>query len=72
MQTSLAVIDLPKKATRTRKKKVEVLVPALAEYIIQPNHVTNARYEYTLLQERIFTAMMHYLQKPLEKQLCSL
>ena len=55
-------INPPKKVTRTRKRKVEVLVPALAEYIIQPNHVTNARYEYTLLQERIFTGMMHYLQ----------
>lgn len=33
-----------------------------AEYILQPNHVTNARYEYTLIQERIFTAIMYYLQ----------
>ena len=55
-------IKTPKKITRTRKRQVEVLVPALAEYIIQPNHVTNARYEYTLLQERIFTGMMYYLQ----------
>ena len=62
---SKTVINPPKKKTRTRKKKVEVLVPALAEYIIQPNHVTNARYEYTLLQERIVTAIMYELQSPI-------
>jgi len=69
MKSLLPAINTPKKIIRTRKQKVEVLVPQLAEYIIQPNHVTNARYEYTLLQERIFTGMMYYLQTDIKELL---
>ena len=69
MESLLPAVNTPKKITRTRKQKVEVLVPQLAEYIIQPNHVTNARYEYTLLQERIFTGMMYYLQTDIKELL---
>lgn len=65
--TSVAVINTPRKVAVTRRQKVKVLIPELAEYIIQPNIVTNARYEYTLIQERIFTAIMYYLQNPIEE-----
>ncbi|MCL2073694.1 MAG: replication initiation protein [Marinilabiliaceae bacterium] len=49
-----------------KKEEVTVLIPQLYEYVIQPNHVTDARYEYTLLQERIFTGIMYELQRPIE------
>jgi len=56
-----------KKVVHSRKRKTKILVPVLAEYIIQPNHVTNARYHYSLIQERIFTAIMYFLQRPIEE-----
>jgi len=58
-----------KKIVRTRKRKVEILIPEISTYIMQPNHVTNARYEYTLLQERVFTAIMYGLQDPIKNKL---
>ena len=58
-----------KKVVRTRKRKVEICIPELNNYVMQPNHVTNARYEYTLTQERIFTAIMYGLQDPIKRKL---
>ncbi|MDR0575530.1 MAG: replication initiation protein [Tannerella sp.] len=55
------------KILHTEKRKVQVLVPELAEYIIQPNAVTNAVYEYNLLEERILTGLMYQLQTPIHE-----
>jgi hypothetical protein len=48
-----------------KKANKQVMLPELRDYIIQPNRVTNAVYDYTLYQERIFTAVMYYLQEPI-------
>jgi plasmid replication initiation protein len=50
---------------KTAKKQKLVLLPEVRNYVIQPNRITNAIYNYTLFQERIFTAVMYYLQEPI-------
>lgn len=55
------------KILHTEKRKVQVLVPELAQYIIQPNAVTNAVYEYSLFEERILTGIMYQLQTPIHE-----
>lgn len=40
----------------------EKTIPGLKTTIYQPNHVTNARYHFTLIQERIFTYLIFNLQ----------
>lgn len=55
-----------KKYTTAKQKKVIVL-PELREYIIQPNRITTAISDYTLYQERVFTAIVYHLQEPIKK-----
>lgn len=51
-----------------RKNKREVMLPDLKGItIIQSNRVTNARYEYTLMQERVFTCVMYHLQEYIQE-----
>ena len=53
----------PLKVPRVTKKRKKVLMlPAFEDYIYQPNRVTNAIYEYSLTQEKVFNAVMYYLQ----------
>jgi plasmid replication initiation protein len=47
---------------QTKKKKKIVMLPAIRKFIYQPNRVTNAFYDYSLVQERLFNAVMFYLQ----------
>lgn len=58
-------MDKKKVAKKTVKKQKLVLLPEVRNYVIQPNRITNAIYNYTLFQERIFTAIMYYLQEPI-------
>ena len=53
----------------TKKKKKVVILPALRDYIIQPNRITNAVYDYNLIQERLFNCVMYYLQEAVQHQL---
>lgn len=51
----------------TKKRNKVILLPELREYIIQPNRITTAISDYTLYQERIFTAIVYHLQEPIRK-----
>jgi len=46
----------------TKKQHKVIMLPAFKDYIYQPNRVTNAIYEYSLTQEKVFNAVMYYLQ----------
>ena len=46
----------------TKKQKKIIMLPALKDYIYQPNRVTNAIYDYSLTQEKVFNAVMYNLQ----------
>jgi len=46
----------------TKKTKKIVMLPAIKSYVYQPNRVTNAIYDYSLIQERVFNSVMYYLQ----------
>src|SRR5665647_763347 len=46
----------------TKKQEKILMLPAFKDYIYQPNRVTNAIYEYSLTQEKVFNAVMYYLQ----------
>ncbi|MEI6949884.1 replication initiation protein [Paraflavisolibacter sp. H34] len=48
---------------KTAKRKKEVVLPELREIVFIPNRVTNAQYDYTLIQEKIFNYVMYYLQE---------
>lgn len=50
------------------KKRKEVQLPDLKGItVVQSNRVTNAKYDYTLLQERVFTFIMYYLQTEIQQ-----
>lgn len=38
-------------------------------FIYQPNRITNAKYGYTLIQEKLFTAIMYFLQEEIRKSM---
>lgn len=61
----------PQKKPNKKGKKVEknlMSVPAeYRQYIFQPNCITNAQYNYTLIQERIFNYIIFYLQTYIKK-----
>src|SRR5665648_769626 len=46
----------------TKKQQKIIMLPAFKDYIYQPNRVTNAIYDYSLTQEKVFNAVMFYLQ----------
>jgi len=54
---------------KTKKTGHVITLPDVREYIIQPNRITNAIYNYTLYQERIFTAILYYLQEPINNSM---
>lgn len=45
------------------KKKKIIMLPELKDVIVVPNRVVNSRYDYTLIQERIFNNVLYYLQE---------
>jgi len=49
--------------THTKKRKKIVMLPDLRSYVYQPNRITNAIYDYSLIQERIFNSVMFHLQE---------
>lgn len=52
-----------KLVTRTTvKKKKQVMLPEVLTMIVQPNRITNMEYNYSLIQEKIFTLVLYYLQ----------
>lgn len=55
--------------SQTKKQKRLVMLPAIKSYIYQPNRITNAVYDYSLIQERIFNAVVFYLQDPIKLSL---
>lgn len=56
----------PKKKNR---RKNQIMIPELLTMIKQPNRVSNMQYNYTLLQEKIFTAVMLGLQEGIQAHL---
>lgn len=55
------------KTTKHRKKIVAL--PELRDYVYQPNRVTNALYDYSLIQEKIFNFVIFYLQEAIKRSL---
>lgn len=47
---------------KTQKRQAEILLPAKSDMVFIPNRITNARYSYTLLQEKIFNYVLFNLQ----------
>lgn len=54
-----------KETKRTKKRKTEIQLPAVKDYLMQSNTVTNAINDFTLYQERIFNAIIFHLQEPI-------
>ena len=46
----------------TKKRNKVVALPSIRQYVIQPNRITNSVYDYSLVQEKLFNAVMFYLQ----------
>ena len=52
----------------SRRKELTTLLPELQKIsIYQSNRVTNARYDFTMLQERVFTWVMYFMQAEIKK-----
>lgn len=54
---------------RTVKRKEEVVFPAITSDIIQSNRVTNARFNFTNMQLKIFIDVMTSLQQAIDKSM---
>jgi hypothetical protein len=54
---------------KTAIRKREVVLPARPEIIFIPNRVTNAKYNYTLIQEKIFNYILFHLQEAIKLSL---
>lgn len=59
-------MDTPTVIKRTARLKKEVLLPANADIVFIPNRVTNAKYNYTLIQEKIFNYVLFHLQEAIK------
>jgi hypothetical protein len=51
---------------KTAKRKQEVSLPANPDIVFIPNRVTNAKYNYTLIQEKIFNYVLFNLQEAIK------
>jgi hypothetical protein len=49
--------------------KSKPMLPELKEYIYQPNRITKAEYDYTLIQVRLFNAVVYHLQDVIHKRI---
>lgn len=52
---------------KTAKRQDEIVLPAKQTYLIQPNHVTNAGYNFTLLQEKVMTHLVYSFQNEMNQ-----
>ena len=50
-------------------QRTEKTFPSVAKYIYQPNRVTEAYYDFKLIQERIFNAVKFQLQEAISKRM---
>lgn len=57
------------KESKSKKHKKIIMVPAVCNYIYQPNRVTNAIYVYSLIQERLLNALIFYLQEAIKERM---
>lgn len=55
------------KESKKKKKSLMSLPGEYRKLVYQPNHITTAKYSYTLIQERIFTYIVFYLQTYVKK-----
>jgi Initiator Replication protein len=53
----------------TEKRQKVIMLPEIINYIQQPNRVTEASYDYTLVQKKILTAVIYYLQEAIKNRL---
>lgn len=60
---------MEKQTKLTAKRKKPIVLPEIMDYIVQPNRITKAQGNYTLYQERIFTAIVYYLQEPIRREM---
>lgn len=51
---------------KTQKRKVEVKLPSKSDMVFIPNRITNAKYSYTLLQEKILNYVLFNLQEAIK------
>jgi hypothetical protein len=58
---------LMSKDSKGKKQKKIIIVPAMYNYIYQPNRMTNANYDYSLIQERLLNAKIFYLQEVIKE-----
>lgn len=53
-----------------RNKKAAIMLPELQDIAVkQPNRVTNAKYSYTLIQEKVFTFVIYELQEYIKRSM---
>jgi hypothetical protein len=57
------------KDSQGKKQRKIIMVPAVRNYIYQPNRVTNAVYVYSLIQERLLNALIFYLQEAIKERM---
>lgn len=50
----------------TKKRKKEISLPVRRDYILQPNRITDATYEYSLYQEKLLNAVIFNLQEVIQ------
>lgn len=53
----------------TQKRQKVIMLPEIINYIQQPNRVTEASYDYTLVQKKILTAVIYFLQEAIKNRL---
>jgi hypothetical protein len=53
----------------TEKRQKVIMLPEIINYIQQPNRVTEASYDYTLVQKKILTAVIFFLQEAIKNRL---
>lgn len=53
----------------TEKRQKIVMLPEIISYMQQPNRVTEATYDYTLVQKKILTAVIYFLQEGIKHRL---
>lgn len=53
----------------TAKRQKVVMLPEIMSYMQQPNRVTEASYDYTLVQKKILTAVIYFLQEGIKTRL---
>jgi hypothetical protein len=55
------------KDSKVKKQKMIIVSPTMYSYIYHPNKVTNAVYNFSLIQERLLNAFIFYLQDTIKE-----